>query len=230
MCPAVRHSHWPLKWYPGWVQPTVGGCNTTPEVAPSIRLWQCCDPVKYQCVLGFVLLCCYYWSDIIEILRLQYFPLLKESMSFRIKLQAAPAELNEYICWRHKQLFLDKDKWFQSSNYCTRLFVCFSSPQGRIGQFSHWWPSRICFLLFFLSVGSIFIVQALGTEPILHCLQLWKKTKNRAETTWLIYWFLWNAAYHTTSIMAVTHSFVYAWFIICDLELSHRWSEQCLSH
>lgn len=87
---------------PWVVQPTVGGCNTTPEVALSIELWLCCNPVKYQCVLGFVLLCCCYWSYIIETLWLQYFLLLKESMSFGVKRHAVPAELNEYVYRKQK--------------------------------------------------------------------------------------------------------------------------------
>lgn len=168
MCPAVRHSCWPLKWYPGWVLPAVGGCNTTHEVAPSIGLWQCCNPVKYQCVLGFVLLCYDYWSYIIEILWLQYFPLLKESMSFGVKLHAAPVKVNEYIWRRQKQLYLDKYKWFQSSNYCTGL--CFSSPTERYCFVFSLVAKWNMFFFLFVCRDTIVIVQALTTEPILHRL------------------------------------------------------------
>lgn len=218
MCPAVRHSCWPLKWYPGWVQTAVGGCNTSPKVAPSIGLWQYCNPVKYQCVLGFVLLCYNYWSYIIETLWLQYFPFLKESMSFAGTSHAAPAKLNEYIWSRQSCLFLDKYKGSQSSNYCIVCGLFFT--QGEIGQCFHWWPSGICF--FFVCRDTIFL---LSWHRHRHCLQL-SETKLR-ELDW--YSCLCETL-HTPSTMAVTYSLVYACFIICDLEWSHRWSEWCFSH
>lgn len=154
MCPAVRRSCQPLKWHPGWVQPTVGGCNTTPEVAPSIELWLCCSPVKYQCVLGFVLLCCYYWSYIIETLWLQCFLLLKESMSFGVKLHAAPAKLNAFICRKQNQ---------RTTDFKVKIIVL------------------VC--VFFYKVEDVFCLQGhnlhcLGcrhrTKSTAHCFQSWK--------------------------------------------------------
>lgn len=179
MCPAVTHSCRPLKWCPGWVQSLVPGCSAAPEVAPSIGLWQCRNPVKYQCVLGFTPLPCHYWSYIIETLGLQHFLLLKESMSLGVKLPAAREEKWMYKFWRRqKQICLDEDERFQSGNYCTCLWIFPRSLEKLdvfflIGQVEY--VSFVC--------GDTFFIARAGEAN----LALPSALNNRDETTWWIH-------------------------------------------
>lgn len=92
--------------YSGWLQHNSWGG----PINWVMTVLQTCSLCPWVCAAGLQV-----WISI-EIW-LQYYSLLKESMSFGVKLHAAPAKLNEYIGRRQKQLYLNKDKWFQSSNY-----------------------------------------------------------------------------------------------------------------